>query len=133
VLARSGGDFCEAEVEELGLSAFGDKNIGRLDIAMNDAFAVGGVEGVGDLDAQRDQGFGVERAAFDAMLQGLAFEELDRDEGQAVLLVDLVNGADIGMVESGGGLSFALKAAEGLMIFGHVVGEEFEGNKAAES
>ena len=48
-------------------------------------------------------------AALDAMLQGLAVEELHGDEGLAVGLTDIVDGADIGMIERGGRLSFALK------------------------
>src|SRR5271166_4608418 len=99
---------------------------------MDDALAVGGVERVGNLDAESDQGFDVERTTFNAMLQSLSFKKLHRDERQAVLLVDLVNGADVGMVKSRCGLRLALKAAERLMIFGNVIGEEFEGNEPAQ-
>ena len=49
-----------------------------------------------------------------------------------MLVVDLVNGADIGMVQRGGGLRLALEAAESLRIFGDVIGQELEGHEAAE-
>ncbi len=127
-----GGNFCQAEIEQLGLTALGDKNICGLDVAMDDALAVGGVERVGDLDTQSDQGFCVERPAFDAMLERLAFEKFHGDKSQAVLLVDFVNGADIGMIQSRGCLRFALKTAERLLIFGDIVGQELEGDEPAQ-
>ena len=66
------------------------------------------------------------------MLQGHAVEKFHGDEGLALLIVDLVNGADVGMVESRGRLGFALEAAQGLRIFGDIVGQELEGDEAAE-
>jgi len=47
--------FRQAEVENLGVTALGDKNIGRFDVAMHDPFEVGGVQRVGDLDGERQQ------------------------------------------------------------------------------
>jgi hypothetical protein len=41
----------EAEVEHLGVPAFGDENIGGLNVTMNDPFGVGGVQSIGDFDA----------------------------------------------------------------------------------
>ena len=48
-------DFGQAEVENLGVSALGHENVGGLDVAMDDAFAVRGVERVGDFDGQAEQ------------------------------------------------------------------------------
>src|SRR6202035_4018507 len=44
--------LCQTEIEDLRPAARGDKNVGRLDVAVNDAFRVRGIESVGDLDAQ---------------------------------------------------------------------------------
>ncbi len=71
--------------------------------------------------------------AGDAVLQGRAIEVLHGDEGAAVVLSDVVNGADVGMIERGGGLGFALKTGEGLGIAGHVFGQEFQGDKTMEA
>src|SRR6266478_3006861 len=49
------GELCQAEVQNLRMAAFGDKNICRLNIAVNDAVRVGGVECVGDLNTQVQQ------------------------------------------------------------------------------
>ena len=60
------------------------------------------------------------------MLQSLAVEKFHRDEGFAVRFADIVNRADVGMVQGGGGLGFSLETREGLRIFRDVVRQEFQ-------
>ena len=50
--AAAAVDLSQSEVENLGVSAFGDENVRGLDVAVNDAAGVGRVESVGDLDAE---------------------------------------------------------------------------------
>jgi hypothetical protein len=38
---------------------------------------------------------------------------------------DVVNGADVGVIEGGSGLGFTAEAGQGLRIFGDVIGEKF--------
>src|SRR5271156_2259704 len=66
------------------------------------------------------------------MLQRLALEILHHDVGFAVIVADFVDGADIRVIQRGCGFSLALEAAEGLRIFGYIVGEEFQGYEAIE-
>ena len=114
------------------MAARGDENIRGLDVAMDDAFGVRGIEGVGDLDGEFEGFFDGQRLAGNAVLQRLAFEVLHGDEGPSVFLGDFVNGADVGVIEGGGGAGFALEAFESGAIFGHIVGEEFQGDEATE-
>src|SRR5271165_114908 len=100
----------QAEVENLGVSTPGDENIGGLDIAMNDARLMGGVQRIRDVNRQSQQQFRLHRTATDAMLQRHAIEELHRNERSAVLLIDVVDRADVGMVQRRGGASFAPEA-----------------------
>ena len=99
---------------------------------MDDALGVRCVESVGDFDGQIEQRFGVQGTAGDTVLEGLAFEELHDDEGLAVFLIDLVDGADVGMVESRGGAGFSLEAVEGLAVLGQFVRKKFERDGTAE-
>jgi hypothetical protein len=54
-----GRDFGQTEIENLGVSALGDKNVGGLDVAMDDALGVRGVEAVCNVNADRKNGFDV--------------------------------------------------------------------------
>ena len=68
----------------------------------------------------------------DQLLQRLAIQKFHDDEGLAVLVVNFVNGADVGMIERGGGARFAAKPLQhhgSLATFGR---QKLDGDKAAE-
>ncbi len=114
------------------MTAIGHEKIRRLDVAMHDAFGMSGIERVGDLDTQVNQTVGFERAAEYRFPQSLAFEKLHHDEAQAAVLPNFVNGADVGMVQSGSGAGFAAKTFEGLRVVRDIVGQELQRDEAAE-
>jgi len=60
------------------------------------------------------------------MLESGAFEILHGDEGLAVCFADVMNSADVGMVQRGCSLRFALEAGESLRIGSNLVGQELE-------
>src|SRR5271154_5298503 len=66
------------------------------------------------------------------MLQRGAVQKLHGDEGFAALIVNLVNGANVRVIQRGGGLGFTLETAKRLWIFGYVVRQELQRHKAAE-
>jgi hypothetical protein len=51
-------------------------------------------------------------------------------KGLSVVIVDLVDGADVGMVQSGGRLRLALESTQGLRVLGHFVRQEFQSDEA---
>jgi hypothetical protein len=127
----TGLHFRQSEIQDFGVTTRSDEDVGRFDVAVNDAFAVGGVERVGDLDGDREKRLGAEWTAGDAVPQRGAFEEFHGDEGLLAGVADLVDGADVGMVQCGGGSGFALEPFEGLRVLGQCVGEKFQGYEAA--
>src|SRR5277367_1372941 len=56
--------------------------------------------------------------------------KLHGDKAPAILIANLVDGADIRMVERGRGTSLAAEAFDGLWVFREVIGKEFEGNES---
>ena len=70
IFAALGYHFRQTKIEDLGVAALGDEYIRRLDIAVNDAFGVRGVERFGKLNGQTQKQAGFERTAGDAVLQG---------------------------------------------------------------
>src|SRR5580698_2474070 len=64
------------------------------------------------------------------MLQRLPFQILHRDERVPVVFIDLVNRADVWMIQRRGGLRLSLKPAQGLRIFGYIVRKELQCHEA---
>src|ERR1035441_9932560 len=63
------------------------------------------------------------RTVADQVLQGFTVEVLHGDERLAVLFANVVDGADIGMVEGGRGLSLTPETLKSLAVLGHAFGE----------
>ena len=47
-----GRDLSQTEVEDLGVAALGDENVGGFNVAVDDAFAMRGIQAIGDLDGE---------------------------------------------------------------------------------
>src|SRR5215469_4582331 len=92
------------------MAAVGYKNVGGLDIAMNDPFAVGCIQSVCHLSAQRERRRDIERLSADVLTEGLALEKFHDQKGMPGGFSDIVDGADIGMVKRGRSPGLALKA-----------------------
>src|ERR1700676_2352492 len=67
------------------------------------------------------------------MPEGAAFHEFHDEEGTAALFTDVVNGADIRMIESGSGVGFTAKTLEHGWITGEIFRKEFDGNKTLQA
>ena len=94
--------FGQPEVENLGVAAAGDEQIRRLDVAVDDPGGVRRLERIGDLDRECQQQVDVERAPGDTMLQRRPVEELHDQERAAVLFADIVDGADVCVIQGRG-------------------------------
>jgi len=78
---------------------------------VHDTLAVGYVQGIGDFNSNFDQPLHLQRPPRDQMLQGPAFHVLHHDERMSVLLVDFVDGTNVGMIQRGRRFGLKLKAA----------------------
>ena len=103
----------EAEVEDLDEAAVGEHDVGGLEVAVEDAEVVGGGEAVGGLDAGGEDELEAGGAFGDELVEGLAGDVLHDDVGFFAVAVfgggfaDVVDGADVGVVDGGGEAGFA--------------------------
>ena len=67
------------------------------------------------------------------MFERLPFEQLHGNERAAFEFADIVNSADVRMIERRGGAGFAAEPLDGLGVLGNVVGKEFQGNATTEA
>src|ERR1700730_5947660 len=102
------------------MAALGDKDVGGFDVAVDNSLRMRSIQCVGDLNRQTEQSIGLYGFSGNAMLQRHPVQEFHRDECLPVLLANVVNRADVGMVQYGRGLSFALKAGECLWVTGNL-------------
>src|SRR5260370_35273449 len=109
-----------------------DKDICRFDVAMHNSFGMCGVESVSDLNVQTQNGFDLQGLSRNQEFEGLPLKQLHWDEGPVIDLVNLVNCADIGMVQRRGRARLAVKTAERLRVFGEFFGKKLQGNMSAE-
>src|SRR5882762_2354872 len=66
----------------------------------------------------------------DHVLQRQAIQILHGNERLPILLTDVVNRADVWMVQRRGGLRFALETGEGLRVSSDLIGQELQRNEA---
>ena len=90
------------------------------------------VERVGDLDAQIEHRFDLQRLASDPVPECLPLQQFHRDEGSPIGLINLVDRADVWVVQGGRGFGFPLETAEGLCVVGEFVGKKLQGDVATE-
>src|ERR1700722_7626637 len=104
------------------MTTLGNEYIRRLDVAMNDALGVRGIESVGNLDGQREQSLDFHRAVANAVPEGVAVEIFHSDESLVLVFTDVVNRANVGMIQGRRRFGFPAEAAQGLRVSGDIVG-----------
>src|SRR5437868_5830554 len=92
--------FRQPEVQNLCVPTLRNEDVGRLDVTMDDASGMSGIERVRDLDAEIEHRFDLQRFAVDGVPECLPLQQFHSDEGSPISLVDVVDGADVGMVQS---------------------------------
>ena len=130
VFAHHGGELGEPEIENFCRAAVDQKNVGGLDVAVDDAFGVRRIKAAGNLNADLQQFRQLDAALGDAVLESLALQQFHGDERTAFEFADVVNGADVRMVERRCGARLAVEALDGCGIVRRLLGEKFERDTA---
>src|SRR5438094_3495843 len=99
---------------------------------MENTFRMCGIECVGNLNRKLQQFFVSHGLSCNATLESLSIQQFHRDKGLAFVLVDLMNRADIRMVEGGGGSGLTLKTLQRLVIARKSFWQELQGYAATQ-
>ena len=90
----------------------GEEDVFGFQVAMNDAFGVGGGQAVRDRNHLLDGLAPWDRRPAQPLAQRLTLQQLGNDEGDAVYVSDVVDCQDVGMRECGDGFRLALEARQ---------------------
>ena len=120
----------QPKIQKLRVAAPRDKDVQRLEVAVDNRAFVCCLESVGDLESEMEKCLQIQRPTANLGCQRLAFEQLHGDKALSILLSNVINGANVWMVQGGGSFSFALESSDGLGIAGKLIGQELQGNEA---
>jgi hypothetical protein len=118
------------------VAALGHKNVCGLDVAMDDALAVGRIEAIGNLSGKHKKCLVIERLARNQMLQRFAIQKFHGDKHLLVLLAnfmvlaDFMNGADVRMIQGRGSPRLPAETLKRLRVPRKLVGQKLESYKA---
>ena len=106
-----------AKVEQLGAS-LGQHDVGGLEIAMHDPVPVRMVERLGNLDRMTQDLIGRKRTAVQSPRDRLALDEFHHEVFAAILNADVIQRADVRMIQTGNGFCLGLKPLLGHAALG---------------
>lgn len=129
----------EAEVGDLRLALEGDHDVGRFDVAVDDAFAMGVLEGLADLPHPAGDVLRGESAGLDEGVQVGALDVLHHEvEPPVARLAEIVDCDDVGVAEPGHGAGLALETLRemepgGVLAPGEARRQDLDGDEPVEA
>src|SRR6516162_1481529 len=100
------------------MSIFGYKDICWFDVSMDDTLGVRCVQSLSHANRYIEQLFQFHRATGNNVLQSFAFQILHSDEGPTIFLANVINRANVRMIESRSSLGFPPKSLHCLSVVG---------------
>lgn len=111
----------------------GHEQVGRLDIAVDDPLPVRRVEGVGDLGAEIEDRRFRHRARREERLERLPLEQFHGEEALSFVLAEIVDRADVWMVQRRGSARLPFEPLDRARIVGQLRGQELQRDVPAQS
>ncbi len=130
--AASCFSFAKPKVQQLR-SRLGEHDVAGFQIAMRDAFAMGFVQRVGNLDCKLQHLFRRQWTLLQTLRERLALQILHHQKISSILMAGVVERADVWMIQAGDGLCFAVEALAQIGAVGKVGGENLDGDDAIEA
>src|SRR5262245_16871321 len=108
--AIGGESLGDPEIQNLWLSAIGEHDVSRLDVAVEYVLRMRDRQRTRQLHRESNGFSDFESAGGDSLGEGLTFDVLHDDKRGRVVIIDFVDGANAGMVQGGSGLGFPQEA-----------------------
>ena len=124
--------FGQSEIEQLHGTRRRHLDVGRLQIAMNDPLPMRHLQGVCDLDRDRDGILDGERTLQQPLGECRSVDQFKYQGGHSVDALEAIDGADVRMVEGRENLCFALEADQTVRVLGEEQREDLDRNVAIE-
>ncbi len=118
----------EPEVEHLHRAVRSHLDVRRLQVAMNDALLVGGLERLRNLLRDRQCLVDGNRAVPDSVGERRSLDQLHHERGRARALLQAVDGRDVRMVQCGEGLRFTVEPRQAIGVGSNRLGEYLDGH-----
>src|ERR1700680_2276682 len=96
VIASS--ELSQTEIEDLCVAAPSNEDVGGLDVAMDDSCLVRSMQRAGNLDSERNQRIHAHCPAIHVQVKRRPFQVFHGEEGHSILLADIVDRADVGVI-----------------------------------
>ena len=100
---------------------------------MHHTLVVGLIERIRNLDRMANRRLDRQRSLLEPIGERLAFDVLHDEEVDATLAADVVERADVRMVQTGNRTGFPLEALAGVWVAGHIRRQDFDRNGAVEA
>lgn len=106
----------------------GQENIPRLEVAMHDAAAMGSFKCIYHFRRIAQSQFEWEASLHEALRQRFPFQVLHHQELRCALLANVMNGADVRVLQGRDGSSLSLEPLIMLRTGGKMSGKDLDGN-----
>ena len=124
--------FGQSKVQHLCEAVRRDLDVGRLQVAMDDAAIVRRLERLRDLTADRDDLADCERTGGQAFGERRPLDELEHECGHVPALLDAVDRADVRVIEGRERASLVLEPRPSIRVVREGVGQDLDRNRASE-
>ncbi len=128
----AGSEFRQSKIQNFRVAALGNENVCGLNVAMNDSSHMRRIQRIGYLNCKTEQHFTFNWLAADALFQRHAIQIFHGDETQIAVSADLVERANVGMVQCRRRARLAAKSLQSLRIARQLVRQKLQRDKSPE-
>src|SRR5208337_2099952 len=112
----------QPKIEYFGVASVSHEYVGWLDVSVDDSLGVRGIESISDFDAEIQERLHLHGTTRNAVLQRRTLQILHGNERLPPRFANVINGADVGMVQGRRCLCLSLKTRQCLSVFREIVG-----------